>query len=86
MILKKFLPDDTISESGLCIPKKDSYLCVPVSLYVLILSYNKWVLSKFNRSKVGWLFFKRLSKFNYINYPLALCCLFLNTDEMFSTL
>lgn len=64
--------------------EKDSYLCVPVSLYVLILSYNKWVLSKFNRSKVGWLFFKRLSKFNYINYPLALCSLFLNTDEVFS--
>lgn len=54
--------------------EKDSQLCVLASLYILILSYNKWVLSKFvNINKSGCLlFFKCLSEFNYLHYPTAL--------------
>lgn len=38
--------------------EKDSQLCLLASLYILILSYNKWVLSKFvNINKSGCLLF-----------------------------
>lgn len=33
--------------------EKDSYLCVYASLFVLILSYNKWVLSKFVNTNIS---------------------------------